>query len=80
MKCFTSFNSNASILNKTEYVFLDMYILYNEQYPSLILKKLENYELFHCYPFYVIHIARKDINRKVFRIKPSQANNIFLHL
>ena len=77
MKCFTSFNSNASILNKTEYVFLDMY---NEQYPSLILKKLENYELFYCYPFYVIHIGRNAINRKVFRIKPSQANNIFLHL
>ena len=54
--------------------------MYFPIYPSLILKKLENYELFYCYPLYVIHIGRKAINRKVFRIKPSQANNIFLHL
>ena len=45
-----------------------------------ILKEGTSYELFHSYPFMSFYIGREDINRKVFRIKPSRANNIFFHV
>jgi len=51
-----------------------------KQYSILDSKRRSQLWTVPLLPFYVIHIGRKVINRKVFRIKPSRANNIFLHV